>query len=71
MEGGANCLTWSCSKVATSPPLKITVNELDQFGTNNPLKLDSVAYACQSADTTTPATTSWLVCFSLNKAGSA
>ena len=60
-----------CSRVATSPPLKITVNELDQFGTNNPLKLDNVAYACQSADTAAPATTSWLVCFSLNKRGSA
>lgn len=59
-----------CSKLSTSPTLKMTVAEVDQFGTNNPMKLDRLAYACQTEDSTPPATTSWLACFSLDKKAS-
>jgi len=68
----ASVLPFVCSKLKSGISFKVTVDEEDQFGTNNPCVLDKVAYVCQTATVggLPPPVTSWLVCFSLNKKAS-
>ena len=68
----ASVLPFLCSKLNTGVSFKVTVNESDQFGNNDPCVLDKVAYVCQTAQVggLPPPSTSWLVCFSLNKKAS-